>query len=576
MNTPLAPTPHAPLSKGEIVGNYQIQAPLGEGGMGAVYLATHLHMKSHAVVKVLHPHLSSHPDISTRFVNEARAASALKHRNIVAVHDCGQRANGQWFIAMEYLDGSPLSRLLQTTGGPSEPSTIVLIIGQAANGLHVAHEAGFVHRDIKPDNLFLTQTTTNDHHLTILDFGIAKLDEAHGGGHTHTNALIGTPTYMAPEQLRASKDVDRRADVYSLGVVAWEMAAGRRLWGDLTSPGAIMEQQVTNARPLDPCVIEPRLPGAIGVVIAKALAPRPEDRWQTAQAFALALAHALPRSEWAENGIEILRSFANELTIAEVNAETAGRPVRPAVSHVGAPTVRAIAVGAAPSPVPPLTPAGIPAGRGPEIATVPLGPYGPNAVPIMPQPPPAATVGQPTTLGGATGQSMHTPMPQPAPAGRRGRRGLMLAAAGAAVIGLVAVAIVAGTDDGARITWGGPAPAVDDAAPSKPATSAVAIVTEPSGAMVTVDGVSKGPAPLNVAAPVGAEIEVRAELLGHAPAVERVRVTAEPGTVRLGLVPFADAAVDAPPAPVDAGIRRVRPRPPQGGSDFDPDSVVQP
>ncbi len=573
MNTPIAPPPPSPLTDGEIVGHYRILSKLGEGGMGAVHLAEHIHMRTRAVVKVLHPQLSAHAEVSARFVNEARTASALKHRNIVTVHDCGQRANGQWFIAMEFLDGSPLSRFIESHGGPIALPSIVHILGQAANGLNVAHDSGIVHRDVKPENLFLVQLVTNPHHVTVLDFGIAKIDEEHGGVSTKTNTVIGTPTYMAPEQLRASKDVDRRADIYALGVIAWEMTTGCRLWGDLTSPGAIMEQQVAGARPLNPCHVLANVPPAWGAVVAKALAFRPEDRWPSAQAFALALAHALPGSDWNENGVEILRRYANELTIAETDAETAGRPVP--VSHVGTPTVRAVADGATPLPVPQMTPAYAQLGRPPAVATVPQASRTPGAVPIVIVPAPAAaTPGQPTTLGGATGQSM-TPATMPPPPRRS--RAQLVAALGLA--GLGAIVVVAVTVGGGETSAPGKGTAAAPTAPAAPTPvmSALAVITEPPGAVVIVDGVAKGAAPLNLPATVGTEVEIRAELVGHVAAVERVRVGAEPATVRLVLVPLADAAVDAPAAPIDAGTRRVRPRPPGRGSDeFDPDSVVQP
>jgi serine/threonine-protein kinase len=566
----MPPVPTLP-TEGEIIGNYRVRSKLGEGGMGAVYLAEHVHMRSPAVIKVLHPQFAAHPEISARFVSEARLASALKHRNIVTVHDCGQRGTGQWYIAMEFLDGNPLTRLIQSQGGPFPPATIVHILGQAANGLHVAHENGIVHRDVKPENLFLTHLVTNPHHVTILDFGIAKADGTEGDVVTRTNAVVGTPTYMAPEQLRASKDVTRAADIYSLGIVAWEMATGRRLWDGYASPGAILEAQVIGARPLDPCAVLPSIPPAFGATIARALAFRPEDRWPTARAFLLALAHAVPATEWTENGIEILRRFSNELTIVDSDAETAGRPVP--VSHVGAPTVRA-AVIAPGLPVAQSTPMPGQLGRSPQLPTVRQVPYPPGAEPIVG---PSLGPVPPTTLGGAAGQNL-TPATMPSPTRRPGRA---LVAAGFGVLGLggvIAVAVVSGSGDSVA-----PTSARAPAPPPTPApTSALAVMSEPAGASVFVDGTPKGTAPVNLSATVGADVEIRAELADHTTAVERVRIRADSATVRLVLMPIADAGIDADidasPAPsIDAGTRRVRTRRTNNRpADYDPDGVVQP
>ena len=301
------------LAPGALAGSYRITGTLGAGGMGVVYVAEHVVLGSRAAIKVLTPEAAAIAEIVHRFINEARASAALKHRNIVQVYDCGQLPDGQWFIALEFLEGSPLSRFIASHGGPIALPIIVQILGQAAHGLHVAHENGFVHRDVKPDNIFLTQTTSNDHHVTILDFGIAKLSEGRAGLQTRTNVAMGTPAYMAPEQLRDAKTVDRRSDVYALGVIAYEMATGRRPWGDVTAPGAVMELQVTALRPPNPCEVRSDIAAPFGAVIAKALAVRPEDRFATAQEFILALAYATPGNEWSESGIEILRRYANEL-----------------------------------------------------------------------------------------------------------------------------------------------------------------------------------------------------------------------------------------------------------------------
>jgi len=508
-----------------------------------------------------HSELASNSEAAARFVNEARAASSLKHRNIVTVHDCGQRPGGQWFIALEFLDGSPLSRFLASIGGPLDLPTLVLIVGQVANGLHIAHDHGIVHRDVKPENVFLTKTATNPHHATVLDFGIAKIEEARGGVGTREGSAIGTPMYMAPEQLRGAP-IDRRVDVFALGCLAWEMATGQRLWGeDDTTTAAIIEMQIKGTRPLNPCAVNERIPAAVGSVIARALAFNREDRWPTAQAFALALAYALPASDWSENGIEILRRFANELTIVEATTDTAGRPMPSShgsavpSAYDGAPTLRAIVEGAAPipalhTPPPPLD------GRAADRVTV------------------AEPHARATTLSSAA-RSSRTPITVAEPiraARQRGRVALIAAVGFVAVAAIVVSIVVVSGDDSKHAAPAGPS------APPASATSALAIVTEPAGASILVDGAARGVSPINLAAPVGVDLEIRAELPDHVAAAERVRVGAQPATVRLTLAPVVDAgALDAPPN-VDAGAgpRRDRSHSPRRGSDFDPDGVVQP
>lgn len=597
--TPAMPPPPRPLEPGEVVGTYRIVRQLGAGGMGAVYEAEHLHMGSKAAIKVLLPELSTNPDAVTRFVNEARAASSLKHRHIVTVHDCAQRPDGQWFIVLQYVEGGSLKKKMQTTGGPMALGDVVSIVGQTANALHAAHEHDIIHRDVKPENVLLAQSATNpaDDHVTLADFGIAKLSKARGGSGTRAGTVVGTPNYMAPEHLRGHA-IDRRADVYALGVVAWEMLTGEHLWGDGTDePTVIIERQATGARPLDPCAVRGHIPPAMGAAVAAALAPDAAKRWPTAQGFALALAHGLV-SEWGEKGIEILRRVASELTIAPPETtDTAGRPV-PA-PNANTPTVRVVA----PAAAAPTAPVAVPHRTPGAVPIVPL-PEPVGAPPSAQLTPPAPQLGRadvPTAAGieprgtislsVSVAESPGTVAEPDGPARRRRRRALVagLAAAGLAA---VVVAIVAAGGGGASST--APAAPVAPAAPAGATISAIAIVTEPAGATVHVDGAPRGAAPVNVAAAVGAEVEIRAELAGHATASQRVTVGPDPATVRLTLTPMVDAgaarpaAAAAPPLdagasptdagpPIDARPRPTRPRGDRRGEGgFDPDGVVQP
>jgi serine/threonine-protein kinase len=198
--------------------------------MGAVYLAVHPGIGRKAAVKVLHPELARDRDIVTRFLNEARAANAIRHPGIVEIFDSGTLDSGAPYIVMELLEGESLtSRLLR---GRLPLDQCLEIARQAAAALGAAHAQGIVHRDLKPDNLFLVPDALEPERerVKVLDFGIAKLNPGSigaGSVRTRTGAVLGTPVYMSPEQCRGTREIDRRADVYALGVILYEMVCGR-------------------------------------------------------------------------------------------------------------------------------------------------------------------------------------------------------------------------------------------------------------------------------------------------------------------------------------------------------------
>jgi len=288
-NTPTAALPVTTVSRlgpgSLLAGRYEIRQQLGAGGMGVVYRAFDRELKEPVAIKTLKPELLGDSNLLERFKQEIRLARRISHPNVVRTHDLGE-ADGTYFITMEFVEGTSLDELLKRRG--SLPLDVTLTIGrQLCRALEVAHAQGVVHRDIKPQNLVVDAKGF----LKVMDFGIARLVEGRqppGEGLTAEGSIIGTPEYMAPEQLMG-QPVDGRTDLYAAGVVLFECATGRRLFSG-TSFATLLLKQVQDAPP-DPRSIAPGLPEAFAAAVLKALAKRPEDRWQSAAEFT----HALDR-----------------------------------------------------------------------------------------------------------------------------------------------------------------------------------------------------------------------------------------------------------------------------------------
>lgn len=206
-----------------IAGKYHLDRLLGKGGMGAVYEATHTGIDRKFALKLMHPHADEAPDSEARFEREARAAGRIGHPNIVDVFDFGRTDEGAPYIVMELCAGESLAERL--VRGPLEERDACEVAVEMLRALEAAHGAGIVHRDIKPANVFLCKDANGKRTIKVLDFGIAKFVEG-DVTLTHTGAVIGSPLYMAPEQVRAEKDVDARADVWSVGATLYEMLGG--------------------------------------------------------------------------------------------------------------------------------------------------------------------------------------------------------------------------------------------------------------------------------------------------------------------------------------------------------------
>ena len=204
--------------QGRLLGRYQVVEELGRGGMGVVYRAYQPSLNRHVAIKVLPPQLSLDQQLVGRFQREARAAANLRHPNIVVIYDVGEE-KGIHYIVMEYLEGRTLKQLVEEEG-PLHPKRAAHIVEQVAAALDYAHQRGFVHRDVKPANIFVGPGD----HVTLTDFGIAKA-ASETQQLTRTGTLMGTPEYMAPEQATGG-EVDHRTDLYALGVVLYQMLTG--------------------------------------------------------------------------------------------------------------------------------------------------------------------------------------------------------------------------------------------------------------------------------------------------------------------------------------------------------------
>jgi serine/threonine protein kinase len=272
---------------GTSVDRYQLEFLLGSGGFGSVYRARHVHTEQQVALKTLNRQLSQDPQMVERFLREAKAAASVGNEHIVRIHDAGLTPEGIAFLAMELLDGVDVKELASRSG-PLAPRRLVDLICQVLDGLEAAHQQGIVHRDLKPANVYVVQKGGADF-VKLLDFGISKMrDSGEKAALTMTGLAMGTPGYMAPEQFFDAKGVDARADVYSVGAMAYELFAGRLPIEAQSYPEMIMKVQTEVPPPLASLV--PALPPAVCAAVDKALARSAADRWPSARAFSDALA----------------------------------------------------------------------------------------------------------------------------------------------------------------------------------------------------------------------------------------------------------------------------------------------
>jgi len=269
---------------------YRIVRKIGEGGMGAVYEGEHTLIKRRVAIKVLHGQLAQNAEIVARFHKEALAATSIGNEHIVEVTDMGRMADGALFMVLEFLDGRDWDQEIERNG-PQPLGRVVHIMDQVCEALTEAHAKGIIHRDLKPENVYLIERGGDPYFAKVLDFGISKFKGPEGGANksmTQTGTTLGTPYYMAPEQAQAKKDIDHRADIYSLGVMFFQALTGQYPFDDESYPMLVLKICTSPPPPLR--MYRPDLPEELELVLGRMLAKSPLERFENCEALRGALA----------------------------------------------------------------------------------------------------------------------------------------------------------------------------------------------------------------------------------------------------------------------------------------------
>jgi serine/threonine-protein kinase len=533
-----------------LAGKYRVERVLGTGGMGVVVAATHLVMGERVALKVLLPEAMDRPDVAPRFLREARTALRIQSEHVAHVLDVGVLETGTPYLVMEHLEGADLRALLRIRKHFDAADAVEIAL-QVADALAEAHAQGVVHRDLKPSNLFLTERADGRPVVKVLDFGIAKSVHELGEGHeTGADTFIGSPRYAAPEQLRSAKSVDARADLWSLGVVLYELVAGVRPFEGESAVAVIAAIMAEVAEPLQNRV--PDVDPELATIVGRCLERDPAKRFQRVADVASALrAVAIPREHALldlchlarqrsaslvrpEPGAQATRETALEAPPSSATADTEGQQVLPRPSAIAA--VAALAARVGPAPEEQTSVALIePAPARPAVADASAEPAS-SERPTLERPTveretlPRAPAEVTADVAVVTGEPVSASV---GPGGRRaGARSLGIVLAAAAVV-LAAVLAVP------RLRSAEPPPPAARPAPSAAAPAAVA--PAPSASPETTATAVPVPAAPSASAPVAAPA------LGVASSRARPRPSTEPG---------AFGGARPRPARVDPGEQR--------------------
>ena len=332
---------------GKQLGGYIVVARVADGAMGRVYEGRHPETRARVAVKVLHEHIARDRVAVERFKREYEAAHEMKNPYIVHVLEFGETNDRSWYLTMEYLQGQELAKALSNHQPIAKPR-IVRTICQLASALEHAHSYGFIHRDLKPDNIFLCNTVTGTQ-VRVLDFGSVKLQMETGAKLTALGTTLGSPYYMSPEQATGASDVDQRSDVFALGAILYEMLTGKVAFD---APNvALILMKILNHRPVPPSTLNPESQPAIDDVVDKALHKNKQLRYASARELAEALLVACGVTgtvdEWAERPEADL---ASTLASARPPARSAPAAAPPSAAGAGASTAQWLSESLAPQP----------------------------------------------------------------------------------------------------------------------------------------------------------------------------------------------------------------------------------
>ncbi len=531
------------IAPGQQVGNYRVQARLGVGGMGVVYLAEHPIIGKKVALKVIHRELSANREVIGRFYQEARAVNLIGNEHIVEVHDFGQSPEGDLFFVMEYLDGKTLAQVLTRERLLDVPRALH-VSAQIADALAAAHTAGIIHRDLKPDNVMLLERSGDPAFVKLLDFGLAKVMSESGTKNlTAAGVILGTPQYMSPEACE-SKKVDHRTDIYALGVLLFQMLCGQVPF-DGETMGAVLIKQVSQPPPA-PRGLSPLIPPAVEQIILRCLAKAPDARFQSMAELRAALLDPglylqaapapLPAAQ-PSAAAQAATMYAVETNAAMGYAATAGmaayntKAVAAGGGGIGAAATASHAAVAPPRLTGPVSAqqATMMMDSGPPLGAGMVGAMAVAASPEVTAPrrmtaPPIA-VPQNQTLLIATPPGHHRGPPR--------RRGPVIAAlAIVGVVGVVTALIVLG-GGGAGPTGGADAGAAGAGGAGGAALDAGAAVAEASvDAAVTVDAPPARARVTVTSDPAGAEVlDATGRVLGVTPVTVDAVVDGQPWTL---------------------------------------------